>query len=118
MRRDSPDYVIREVQPEAVTEAEASLRAKDIVAAVQSDRAGQGNKVHRLFSAEEPKGRRKMVIEGVHVIDEESRSATAAAFSKQCAWLKLGRDRIEKTQLAKPCSHGAMANQLLPRIDL
>lgn len=94
---DSPDQVIREVQPvvksgrkwtaeQAVTEAEASLRTKDIVGAVQDSRAGLGNNVHRWFSAQGPKGRREMVIEEVRAIDEERRSATAAGFAKQCAW--------------------------------
>jgi len=68
MLRDSPDQVIREVQPvvksgrkwtavQAVTEAEASLRTKDIVGAVQDSRAGLGNNVHRWFSTQGPKGR-------------------------------------------------------------
>ena len=94
---DSPDQVIREVQPvvksgrkwtaeQAVTEAEASLRTKDIVGAVQDSRAGLGNNVHRWFSAQGPKGRREMVIEEVRAIDEERRSATAAGCAKQCAW--------------------------------
>lgn len=74
MLRDSPDQVIREVQPEvksgrkwtaeqAMTEAEASLQTKDIVGAVQGGRAGLGNNVHRWFSAQGPKGHREMVIE-------------------------------------------------------
>ena len=93
MLQDSADEMIREVQPEvksgqkwtaeqAVTEAEASLRSKDIVGAVQgSSRAGQGNNTHRWFSARGPKGRREMVIEEVRTIDEERRSATAAEFA-------------------------------------
>ena len=96
MLRDSPDQVIREVQPvvksgqkwtaeQGVTEAEASLRTKDIVGAVQDSRASLGNNVHRWFSAQGPKGRREMVIEEVRTIDEERRSATAAGFAKQCA---------------------------------
>ena len=62
--RGSPDQVIREVQTEVnsgrkwtavreVMEAEASLRAKDIVGAVQSYRADLGNKVHPWFSVQE-----------------------------------------------------------------
>ena len=45
---------------------------------MQRDRAALGNKVHRWFSAQEPRGRREMVIEEVRVIDKETRSATAA----------------------------------------
>jgi len=90
--RDLPDQVIREVQPEvksgpkwtaerAVTEAETSLRTKDIVGAVQSDRAGLGNKVHRWFSAQKPRGHPEMVIEEVRAIDKEGRTVTAAGFA-------------------------------------
>lgn len=97
MLRDSPHQVIREVQPEvksgwkwtaekAVTEAEASLRTKEIVGALQGRRAGLGNNLHRWFSAQGPKGRREMIIEEVRAIDEETRSTTAAGFAKQCAW--------------------------------
>ena len=80
MFRNSLDQVICEVQIEvksrlkwtaeqAVDDAAASLRTKDIIRAVQSSRAGLGNNTHQWFFAQEPKGRREMVIEEVHAID-------------------------------------------------
>jgi len=62
----SPDQVICEVQPEvesgrkwtaerAVIRTKASLGTKEIVGAVQRERAGAGNKVHHWFSTQRTK---------------------------------------------------------------
>ena len=55
-----------------------------------------------------------MVIEEVGFFDEKGRSALAIDFAKHCTWYNLERGRIEKTQLAKPCSHRLIANQFPP----
>ena len=114
--------MIREVQPEvnsgrkwtaerAVDEAEASLRTKGIISAVQSSRAGLGN---RWFSAQEAKGRREMVIEEVHAIDEERKADLAAGFAKQCTWTSW--EEAEQRKLSWPTlstwSHCGSASSL------
>ena len=75
-------------------------RTKDILGSVQSGRAGLGNIVHRQFSTQEPKDRREMVIEEVHAIDKERRSATAAGFARQCAWSSW--EETEERKLSWP----------------
>ena len=98
MLRDSPDDVIRQVQPEvrtgtkwsaakAVQEAEASLQIKEVIGATQTGRAGLGSTPHRWFSREDSRGRRDMVITELKMIEEEKRVATAAGQAKQCAWM-------------------------------
>ena len=97
MLRDSPDDVIRQVQPEVrtgskwsaakvVQEAEASLQIKEVIGATQTGRAGLGSTPHRWFSREDSRGRRDMVITELKMIEEEKRVATAAGQAKQCAW--------------------------------
>ena len=90
---DSPDDVIRQVQPEvrtgtkwsaakAVQEAEASLQIKEVIGATQTGRAGLGSTPHRWFSREDSRGRRDMVITELKMIEEEKRVATAAGQAK------------------------------------
>ena len=97
MLRDSPDEVIRQVQPEirtgtkwvasaAVQEAESSLQIKDIIGATQTGRAGLGMTPHQWFAREDTRGRRDMVVREIHMLEEERRMATAAGQAKQCAW--------------------------------
>ena len=98
MLRDSPDEVIRQVQPEVrtgtkwsaakvVQEAEASLQIKEVIGATQTGRAGLGSTPHLWFSREDSRGRRDMVITELKMIEEEKRVATAAGQAKQCAWM-------------------------------
>ena len=98
MLRDSPDDVIRQVQPEvrtgtkwsaakAVQEAEASLQIKEVIGAIQTGRACLGSTPHRWFSREDSRGHRDMVITELKMIEEEKRVATAAGQAKQCAWM-------------------------------
>ena len=95
---------------QAVTEAEASLRTKDIVGAVQDSRAGLGNNVHRWFSAQGPKGRREMVIEEVRAIDEEDQLQQLGSLNSVLG--RAGKRQNTKTQLAHPCPDGATEDQL------
>jgi len=53
----------------AAIEAQASLQTKEIIFEVESDTTGPGIKQHARFSAQEPKGRRDMVIDKVLIID-------------------------------------------------
>ena len=98
MLRDSPDDVIRQVQPEvrtgtkwsaakAVQEAGASLQIKEVIGATQTGRAGLGSTPHRWFSREDSRGSRDMVITELKMIEEEKKVATAAGQAKQCAWM-------------------------------
>ena len=98
MLRDSPDDIIREVQPEvrtgvkwsaakAVQEAESSLKIKEVIGATQTGRAGLGSTPHQWFSKEDNKGRRGMVVTELHMLEEEKRMAAAAGQAKQCAWM-------------------------------
>ena len=98
MLRDSPDDVIRQVQPEvrtgtkwsaakALQEAEASLQIKEVIGATQTGTAGLGSTPHRWFSRKDSRGHRDMVITELKMIEEEKRVATAAGQAKQCAWM-------------------------------
>ena len=97
MLRDSPDEVIRQVNPEvrtgtkwfaarAVEEAESNLKIKDIIGATQTGRQGLGTTAHRWFSRASTTERRVMVTEEVRAFEEEKRIAIAAGQAKQCAW--------------------------------
>ena len=58
---------------QAVIEAQASLQTKDIIFEVDSATTGLGIKEPYCFSAQEPKGRREMVIDKVRGIDCKGR---------------------------------------------
>ena len=99
MLRDSPDEVVRHVNPEvrsgtkwsahrAVEEAEGSLKIKDIIGATQTGRQGLGSTTHRWFSEASTTERRRMITDEVRVFEEEKRTAIAAGQAKQCAWTK------------------------------
>ena len=111
MMRDSPDPVIREAAPEvksgdkwsakpAIKEAEASLKTKEIMGAVQTGRGGLGRIHHRWISQQDEKGTREMVIEEVRTLEEEKRQSKAASFAKQCTWTHW--EEAEQKQIKWP----------------
>ena len=99
MLRDSPDEIVRHVNPEvksgtkwsahnAVEQAEGSLKIKDIIGATQTGRQGLGITTHRWFSDASTTERRRMVTDEIRAFEEEKRTAIAAGQAKQCAWTK------------------------------
>ena len=73
---------------EAIGEAEAIIKIKEIMDAVQTGRAGLGQTPHCWLSHQDTKGAREMVLEEVLELEEEKHQIAAAGFSKQCAWTK------------------------------
>ena len=126
MLRDSPDDVIRHVQPEvrtgikwsaakATQVAEASLQIKEVIGATQTGRAGLGSTPHQWFSKEDNKGRRGMVITELRMIEEEKRTATAAGQAKQCAWMKWEGSQARKLSWSSLMTSESLALSFLLR---
>ena len=99
MMMDSADEIIRKAYPEiksgtkwsavkTTQEAECSQRIKDIKGVTQTNRAGLGSMIKKVFSKVDPKGKKDMVSKEVRVFEEEQRKASAVTQAKQCAWTK------------------------------
>ena len=99
MMKDSADKASRKAYPEiksgtkrsavrAAQETECSLRIKDIIGIIQTNRAVLGSTSNKVFSKVGPKGKRDMVSEEVKMFEEEQRTATAVTQAKKCAWTK------------------------------
>ena len=97
--KDSADEIIRKAYPEiksgtkwsdvkTASEAECSLRIKDIIGVTQTNRAGLGSTSKKVFSKVDPKGKRDTVSEEVRMFVEEQRKASTVPQAKQCAWTK------------------------------
>ena len=67
-------------------EAECSLRIKDIIGVIQTNRIGLGNTSIKVFSKVGPTGKRDMVSEEIRMFEEKQRTATAVHRAKQRAW--------------------------------
>lgn len=107
--RDSSDQVIRDVQPDvktgrkwsanqAVEEAEAVLRHKDVVGSTQVDRKGLGYHKISCWSSASTKERRAMVVETIREFEEEARTSKAVGQAQQGQWTNL--DTCEQRQIS------------------
>ena len=105
MLRDSPDEAIQKAKPEVksgkkwsasktISIAEADLRTKEIIGAVNTGREGLGHNPQRWFSKQNAKGTRQMITEEARHLEEEKRQQTAACFVKQCTWTQW--DEVEQ----------------------
>ena len=114
---DSPNDIIRRVQPEvrtgtkwsaakAVQEAEASLQIEEVIGATQTGRAGLASTLHRWFSHKDSRGRRDMVI--TKLKDDRGREE-----SGHCCWPsqavrmdELGGSGCQETVTVFPDDYG------------
>ena len=95
--RDSQDPIIRDTVPDVrtgikwdakqeVEEMESRLRHKEIVGAVQKDRAGFRSRPVSFFSKASTKGKGEMVINGIRDNEEQIRVTKAVGQAQQGIW--------------------------------